>query len=518
MSAHGAIDPIYLQPSLEELLSQDFGLETPTALQRAVARIADGRPLGELRAHPHVVAAIGPLPRARCIPASILLLSGIRTGKSLLASAAAVRCALTADMSGFGPGDIPRATVVSLRKENADVIMEHLRGALANSARLRSVCIDDKRADRVRLRHPSGRPVDIVVDVGSRAGASLRSRWNFAVIFDEAAHMVGSGEGVVNLDDQRAAVAGRLRPGLCAREWMIGSPWAPFGPAYELARDRWKKADKDLFVIRSRADWLNPVWWTRERYEDLERTNPDAYRTEFLAEFQDAEEALLTTEDVEACVRQGPAVLEPEKGHTYAAEIDPAMRTNAFTLVIVGQRDKKHFVALAKEWRPASKGKSLDFLAVLREVQELCAPYGITQVGTDQFQIQALASLGSAIGLGIVEYAATTMTNAEGYMNLRTRVQAREVELPNDPVLLTDLKRLVRRVTQVTLSVQLPTTADGRHADFAPCIMRAVQRYCKQPGPADLRSDAQKDQERMTKAWMAKHAKDPKIQWWLRKP
>ncbi len=516
MNALSSLDPVFAVPSLEELLVEDFGLDTPAPLQRAIARIADGRPLGELRDHPHVAAAIGPLPGARFIPASILLLSGIRTGKSLLASAASVRCALTADMSGFGPGDIPRVTIVSLRKENADVIMEHLRGALANSARLRERVISDQRADRVRLRHPSGRPVDIVVDVGSRAGASLRSRWNVAVIFDEAAHMVGSGEGVVNLDDQRAAVAGRLRPGLCAREWLISSPWAPFGPVYELTRDRWKRADRDMFVVRARADWLNPVWWTRQRQEDLERRDPAAYQTEFLAEFQDAEEALLTTEDVEACTRETADPLPPVKGHGYAAEIDPAMRTNAFTLVIVGQKGKTHQVVLAKEWRPEGKGKSLPFLDILREVKALCAPYGITSVGTDQFQIQALTSLGQAIGLGIVEFAATTMTNAEGYMGLRTRVQAHEVELPRDEVLLTDLKRLIRRVTQVSISVQLPTTADGRHCDYAPCVMRAVQRFCPQPREPDPRSPAVIDQERMTKAWEARHKRD-NGPWWKRR-
>ena len=205
---------------------------------------------------------------------------------------------------------------------------------------------------------------------------------------------------------------------------MISSPWAPFGPVYELARDRWKKADRDMFVIRARADWMNPVWWTRARQEDLERRDPTAYQTEFLAEFQDAEEALLTTEDVEACTRLTADALPPEKGYSYAAEIDPAMRTNAFTLVIVGQKGTTHQVMLAKEWRPEGKGKSLPFLDILRDVQTLCRPYGITSVGTDQFQIQSLMSLGQAIGLGIVEYAATTMTNAEGY-SWRTAIDAR---------------------------------------------------------------------------------------------
>ncbi len=47
--------------TLERLLTHPsaFGLLTASPLQRAICRIADGLPLGELAEHPDVMAAIG---------------------------------------------------------------------------------------------------------------------------------------------------------------------------------------------------------------------------------------------------------------------------------------------------------------------------------------------------------------------------------------------------------------------------------------------------------------------------
>lgn len=108
-------------PSLEELITQDFGLREPTPLQRAICRIADGAKLGDLADHPAVTEAIGPMTGPRAVPKTMLLLCAVRGGKSLIASAAAIRCGLTCDTSPCGPGDIPRVPVLSTRKDEAKV-------------------------------------------------------------------------------------------------------------------------------------------------------------------------------------------------------------------------------------------------------------------------------------------------------------------------------------------------------------------------------------------------------------
>src|SRR5690606_9521305 len=149
--------------------------------------------------------------------------------------------------------------------------------------------------------------------------------------FDEAPRMNGREDGVVNLDDMLAAVAGRVLPG--GQILMIGSPWAPYGPVYDLAQNPGATR-----VIRATGPALNPNWWTPERCEELQRTNPVAYQTDVLGEFADPESGLLSPIAVHRNTRAAPEQLPPRKGASYVAAIDPAegdAKGNAWTLVIV---------------------------------------------------------------------------------------------------------------------------------------------------------------------------------------
>ncbi|MDP9001757.1 MAG: hypothetical protein M3O46_16790, partial [Myxococcota bacterium] len=227
--------------TLERLLTHPsaFGLTSASPLQRAICRIADGLPLGKLADHVDVIAAIGnvsALPQAR--PLELLILSGIRTGKSLLAAALAVRAALTCDLSQLRPGEPVRVSVVSLTTDLARVVFEHLCGTVTSKPMLRALVVGSPTADTVDLRHPSGHVVEVKVVAGARAGASLVARWSAGVIFDEAPRMNGEEDGVVNFDDARRAALGRLLTG--AQLVSIGSPWAPRGPVYEAVQEHWR--------------------------------------------------------------------------------------------------------------------------------------------------------------------------------------------------------------------------------------------------------------------------------------
>lgn len=482
-------------PTLEELLEEDFANFTLMPLQRAVCRIADGRPLGDLANHPHVVAAIGKMRGARGVPKTMALLCAIRAAKSLIAAAAGVRCALTCDVSGLAPGDIPRVSIISLRRDTADVIFTHILGAIRNSARVRSRVIGEPNAGKLLLRHPSGRSVEIVVDAGKRAGGSLVARWMAAVIFDEAPRMVGADEGVVNVDDSRAAVAGRLLPCACSSEWLIGSPWAPFGPMFEIARDTWQKSSREMVVVRARGDWMNPVWWTPARIESF-KSNA-AYKSDFLAEFADAESSLLSGDELEACTRKEPLVLpsEVDDGYEYVAEMDPATRVNAWTLIVAKMTGKKHVIVLAKQWVPTRDGE-LSPAKILTEIRDVLAPYRVTRIGTDQWRADSLREIAKERGLALIDYTATRENKNEGYLELATKVRTGVVEFPNDPVLIADLRRLKRVTTANGFKIDEPSTGDGRHCDYAPAVRRAVQRVPRQPKPVDELTGAQRDQAR----------------------
>lgn len=462
--------------SLEwKLTHQDaFGLTTASAPQRAVCRAADGLPLGGLEFHPDVKRAFGDvtaLPQSK--PLEVFLVSAIRTAKSLTAACAAFHMAVTCDVSALRPGEIPRVSVVSLRKDLADVIMSHLVGSLEAKPLLRRFMIGSPTGDGVLLRHPSGIPVEVRVVAGSRAGASLVARWSAGCVFDEFPRMIGGDEGVINWDDSRQAVLLRLLKG--CQLWHIGSPWAPFGPAYEAVTEHHGKPTEKRIVVRGSGPMMNPVLWTPEKCAEAKAADPDAYRTDVLAEFASPEESLFSSESIGRATRKAPAIVAAKPGHTYYAAMDPATRGNGWTLCIATREAGKTVVVRAEEWQ-GSRDEPLDPGEVLAEIAGILASYRITSVDTDQAMGDALLRLGRQVGLRLHPWTLNANERARRYLTIRTKLDSGEIELPPNGKLRTDLLHLRKRVTPTGMAVDLPTTSDGRHCDFAPSLMLALSR------------------------------------------
>lgn len=466
-----------------------FGLTTASPLQRAICRMADGMPLGDLADEPAVRRAFGDvrsLPSTK--PREVAVLSGIRTGKSLTAACAAVHMALQCDVSTLRHGEIPRVSVVSLKKDLADVILNHIVGSVTNSPLLAPLIMGEPSVDGLHLRHPSGRPVQIKVVAGSRAGSSLVARWSAGCIFDEFPRMVGDDDAVVNWDDSRDAVLLRLLPG--SQVWHIGSPWAPYGPAYELVTERWGKPSERIVVVRAPAPDMNPEYWTPERVAAA-KSDPDVYRTDVMAEFATPEEALFSAASVDKCTRQQPVIIGPKPGNTYYAAMDPATRGNGWTMAIATREGGKTVVVRADEWI-GQRNDPLDPGKVLAEIAGILASYGIASVDSDQWMGDALIALGRQVGLNIVPWRLAEKERAERYLAIRTRMDSGELELPPSLRLRTDLLHVRKRITPGGMSIVLPQTSDGRHCDFAPTLMLVLNRLLPDPKPVD---DGREDPE-----------------------
>lgn len=477
-----------------------FGLTTASPLQRAICRVADGRPLGELRKNRDVRAAFGnvdALPTEA--PKEVSILSGIRTAKSLIAACGAFHMSQTCDVSQLGPGEIPRVSVVSLQKDLADVVFGHLVGRAQASPLLRPLILGEPSGDSIHFRHPTGRPVQVKVVAGSRAGATLVARWSAGCIFDEFPRMVGGDDAVVNWNDSRDAVLLRILRG--AQIWNIGSPWAPYGPAYELVTEKWGKPTANHVVVRAPAPAMNPVYWTPERVEAA-KLEPDVYRTDVLAEFATAEEALFSAESVDRATRKD-AVVPYMPGHNYYAAMDPATRGNGWTLAIATRHEGRTVVVRADEWM-GSRHEPLDPSAVLSEIAGILAAYGLTSVDSDQWMGDALLALGRQVGLGIVPWRLAERERAERYLAIRTRLDTNEIELPPVRHLRTDLLHVRKRLTPGGMSVVLPQTSDGRHCDFAPTLMLVLSRLLPEataPKLLDEDPETRRMRERVLERW-----------------
>ena len=481
--------------TLEQLLTHPdaFGLVTATPVQRAICRVADGLPLGDLACDESVVRAMGGaeslalLPTVR--PKELYLVAAIRCGKSLFTAALAVRAALTCDLSRLKRHEVPRVSIVSLDLDKADIVLEHLIGAMYRPA-LEPLLVGKPKARSLRIRREDGRVVEVRAVAGKKAGGSLVSRWSAGVIFDEAPRMNGQEDGVVNFDQSRKAVLGRLLPG--AQLAAVGSPWAPRGPIYDAVQAAWGKPSAGLVVIRATGPEMNPIVWTPEACAELRVLDEGAYRTDVLGEFADPESAFLAAAELLAATRVAPLSRPRENGVTYIATMDPATRGNAWTLVVVGKRpadsgvetDDRFFVAFHRQWQ-GSQLAPLKARAVFAEMAVDLARYGIAEVHTDQWGGDLIAEHGETAQLLVTVDTATGAEKAKRYIDFKTRLNSGGIELAPDPVMRADLLSIRRRLTPTGTTFDLPITRDGRHSDYAPAVILGIDKASGTPSWVD---------------------------------
>ena len=484
------VEPPRENPVLKDLetlftSAAGFGITTASPLQRALCRVIEGRPLGNLIGNEEVEEGfgcpLGDVPSGN-EPAEVCVVSGIRAGKSRLAAALAVRMVLKCNLDGLQPGETARVSVVSLKVDLANVVMSHLIGTLESQPGLKNLITGKPTSDGVTIKRPhDGKHVEIRVVAGARAGASLVARWSAGCIFDEAPRMLGQEEGIVNLDDAVTAVRGRLREG--AQIIYIGSPWQPFGPIWEMVDRHWGAPTRHIVVVRAPAWAMNPIYWTPEKCDELREARPEAAHTDLDAQFADPGGTLFGLVDLERVTREGPLELMPDRAQEYWAAIDPATRANAWTFVVVTRRpDGVRVVVLARQWR-GIPSDPLDPREVFAEMAEILEPYRCEVIRTDQFSADALRAIADDAGLALTIVHRTAEMNRKLYADLETRVRTERIELPPDRQVQGDLLAVRKRPTHNGVMYVLPKTGDGRHADYAAALSLALSWQLGDPEP-----------------------------------
>lgn len=468
--------------NLETLLTHEHGfrLTTATPLQRAICRAETGVALDELAELPQVIEALGGIQALQMLMATVgvaaaivVLLAAIRSAKSLKVAAKAYRATQTVDLSRLREGEFARYSIVSLDMDKARATFEHFAGSVMASPLLAPTVIKQTADSMFIMNAEYQKPVEVKVVAGKKAGGSTVARWSAGLAADEAPRMQGQEDGVVNLPDLLTAIRGRLLPG--AQIDLLGSPWAPRGPIYDLYIDRFGRPGDDVLFMIAKGPDMNPFHFTPELCARLLKEDPRAYRTDVLALFADPEDSLLSSIDVEACTRAAGSVDLNPNDQPCVAAIDPANRRNAWTLVIMRPRaDGAPEVVHVRQWM-GSKSAPLRSSRVFEQMKPTLELYGVETLWTDQASFDDKHELAEQADISL---AADPFTEAEWKAHakaLEKHVSEHTISLPPNAALRADILGIQRKLTSRSYQIVLPNTGDGRHGDYAPALCLALK-------------------------------------------
>ena len=449
-------------------------------------------PLGERELARELFGPVERVPElARKVVAAVC---GARSGKTRLGALSLLYLALTVDVSALAPGESAFGIIVAPDLRLASQAMSYVRGAVASRQELAAAVVSESEL-RIVLRRDKRRTVTIEALPASGGGAATRGRNFVGAMLDEACFFRDKSYSVNDEDIYRSIAPRVLTGGLTL---IQSTPWGKSGLLWHTHQQNFGAPTSALVahaatsLMRSDANLLERVVIERAR-------DPENARREFDAEFLDSDTQFLSSADVDACTRDD-AELPPMQRAEHVACIDPASRANAFTLV-VGRLDFDGLlvVSLAREWRPGA-GSPLDLRAVVREVAAEVRRYGCDTVISDQWSGDALAALFDDCGVALQQQTLAGLDAAEAWQRLRTSLSTHALSLPRNAQLRADLCGVRRRVSSGGgVSFALPSTPDGRHADYAPALLRLSVTAKRLARPVD-EDAARAERERRRRA------------------
>jgi hypothetical protein len=489
--------------SLETIVTgKDFADLPASPLQIGITRAAEGRATDGVLAADELLRYFGVESLddvvTAVMPTLVVVVAGVRGGKSFLAACAAIRGCLRADLSRLKPYELPRFAIIAPRVDAATATFQILLGILRTSPILRGLISGDPTSDTVVLRRPDGRCVELVVVAAASGGITVRNRWLVGFVFEEVAQFGAEILGaVVNAEEILRAAETRLLPG--GQGWLISSPFGPQGLLHQLWKQYFGRPSRRVLVVHAPTRALNPSF-PEEQIEAIRKDAPDVAAREYDAAWVDADTALLSSVHVDAAMRKKAGDLPREPRHFYAGALDPAFRGNGFTLVIVTKeafpieepmvataglagRSPMRFryvVAVAKQW-VGSKANPLSPSGVLEEIASICHAYGIRILESDNFSLDAIRDIARRFGINVYSRPMTAQRKLELFETMRNKLAEGALELPADPVVRDDLLSIRKRVGSSGVTIDLPRTANGRHADFAPALALALDQPIRDP-------------------------------------
>jgi len=224
----------------------------------------------------------------------------------------------------------------------------------------------------------------------------------------------------------------------------ISSPWTTRGVIYEDFEKFHSHSNKDILVIKGDSVLFNPTY--KKRAEKTKRTDPQAYKTDVLAEFRDYTGCEMYDPKVLAAAvnSKRPEKLAFDKENTYLAFYDAAgggKGGDSFCLAVGHIEDKdtteeRFLIDLIEEARPP-----FDPGAVIGKYASIIKAYDCIVVYGDSFS-GAWAS--TEFARRDVHCDTCPLPKSELYKAAESVFNQGKAELPDDKRLLKQFKSLVR--------------------------------------------------------------------------
>lgn len=360
--------------------------------------------------------------------------AGVRSGKSFTAALVSTYLATFRDYSPhLAKGE--RAVVLALAadRSQARVVFGYIRAMLNSNPMLRKM-IEAERTESVDL----GNQVSVVV--GTSSYRSVRGYTCAAIVCDEIAFW-RSDDSANPAEEVLRALRPRLATVPNSLLLCISSPYARSGPLYQAHKDHFGVDGSDVLVWQAETRTMNPTISEELIVRDL-ALDPEAAKSEWLAQFRSDLETFLPLGAIEACVVENRYELPPltvkPAARRYTAFCDPSGgRGDAAALAISHREGEVTVIDLARRWRAPHSPQQ-----VIQEQAAILHSYKIARVTGDRYAGEWPSE---EFRKHNIRYESSPMTKSELYLELLPMVMGGTVELPDNKDLFNELRSLERR-------------------------------------------------------------------------
>jgi hypothetical protein len=294
---------------------------------------------------------------------------------------------------------------------------------------LLSQLIEDVIADEIRLRG------NIVLAVHTNNYRTVRGRTLLACIFDEAGFWRDETSTQPDVETYRA-----ILPALATTGGMliaISSPYAQRGLLYTKHQQSFGKDDPGVLVVQAPTVVFNPSI-DASIIERAQAEDPEAARSEWLAEFRGDLSTFVDRALVEACVDRDVRERAFQRCFRYVAHCDPSGGQNdSMTLAIAHAEAERAVIDVALEWRAPFAPPE-----VVRDIVQVVRRYRCTSVVGDAYAAQWVTEEFRRHG---ITYRHAEQNRSELFLGLLPLLSSTNAVLLDNPRLTNQIATLERR-------------------------------------------------------------------------